>query len=640
MPDIPGNNTTTTTITVGGTVTDVLEVNGDHDWIRIDLVAGQKITITLGSGTLEDPYLRLRDANGALLGENDDISSGVVRDSRLVFTATTTGTYYLDVGAFNEAYTGTYQLNVVTYTPPPVASYVDIATHLTSGYWGGDSHHFNVTQGGSISVNLTGLTAAGQNLARNALALWTDVIGVTFNEVASGGQIVFDDNQSGAFSQGVWANGIISSAEVNVSTQWLTSYGTSLTSYSFQTYIHEIGHALGLGHAGFYNTTATYADDALFANDGWPATIMSYFDPSESTYFANQGFSDLFATTPMLADIRAVATLYGLSTVTRTGDTVYGFGNTSGRAVYGASAGSIPYLHTIVDSGGIDTLDYSGYSENQRIDLTQEAFSNIGGGVGNVSIAFATVIENANGGDGNDTLIGNAANNLLRGNGGNDILNGFGGADVLIGGTGNDTIDGDDGVDTASYITAFAAVTVNLATGTGASTGAGDAAVVGLDTLIEIENVTGSNFGDTLTGNGFANSLDGGTGNDVISAGGGDDFIIGGAGTDNLTGGTGADAFSDTRSGLNGDTITDFTSADRIVLTDATLAGFTFSLSGSTLTYSGGSLTLTGGIVGTLVASAASGGGVQLTIQAIVPPIADVRNDFNGDGRSDILWRS
>ena len=93
MPDIAGNSTTTSTITVGGTVTDVLEVNGDNDWIRIDLVAGQKITITLGSGTLEDPYLRLRDASGNLLAENDDISSGVVRDSRLVYTATTTGTY-------------------------------------------------------------------------------------------------------------------------------------------------------------------------------------------------------------------------------------------------------------------------------------------------------------------------------------------------------------------------------------------------------------------------------------------------------------------------------------------------------------------------------------------------------------------
>ena len=103
MPDIPGNSSTTTVITIGGTVSDVLEVIGDHDWIRVDLVAGQKVTITLNGVTLEDPYLRLRDASGNLLAQNDDISAGVVRDSKIVYTATTTGTYYLDVGAFNEA---------------------------------------------------------------------------------------------------------------------------------------------------------------------------------------------------------------------------------------------------------------------------------------------------------------------------------------------------------------------------------------------------------------------------------------------------------------------------------------------------------------------------------------------------------
>ena len=52
------------------------------------------------------------------------------------------------------------------------------------------------------------------------------------------------------FPTGSWANGIISSAHVNVSTQWLTNYGTTHDTYSFQTYIHEIGHVLGLGHAG------------------------------------------------------------------------------------------------------------------------------------------------------------------------------------------------------------------------------------------------------------------------------------------------------------------------------------------------------------------------------------------------------
>ncbi len=546
MPDIPGNQTTTSVITVDGApVNDVLEVIGDHDWVRIELVAGQKIVISVDGITLEDSLVSIRNSAGVLLAENDDISSGVVRDSRLVFTAPSSGTYYIDVGAFNNAYAGTYQLSVVTWTPPPVADYATIATHLTHGYWGGESHHFAATQGGSISVNLTALTASGVTLAREALLLWSDIIGITFNEVTTGGQITFDDNESGAFSTSIRSGGITSSAHVNVSTQWLVSNGTSLNSYSFQTYIHEIGHALGLGHGGFYNTTATYADDALFANDGWPTTIMSYFDQQDNSYFANLGFTYDLVSTPMIADIRGMATLYGLSTTTRTGDTTYGFVNSSGRSVYTAFEGTVS-TYTVFDSGGIDTLNYSGYSANQVINLTSETFSNVGGGIGNVSIAFGTLIENAVGGSGNDTLTGNSADNVLNGNFGNDVLNGQDGNDTLIGGFGVDTV----------------------------------------------------------------------------------------------TSGAGADIIRDTASSLSGDTITDFATGDTIVFTDATLAGFTFNLVGSTLTYTGGSLTLTGGISGTLVASAAVGGGVQLAIQAVVGPIADVRNDFNGDGRSDILWRN
>ena len=130
----------------------------------------------------------------------------------------------------------------------------------------------------------------------------------------------------------------------------------------------------------------------------------------------------------------------------------------------------------------------------------------------------------------------------------------------------------------------------------------------------------------------------GGDGNDTIWGGVGAETIAGNAGTDRLTGGGGADSFRDTSAGLNGDTITDFSAADRIILTDATLAGFAFTLTGSTLTYTGGSLTLTG-FTGSLTASAAAGGGVQISVGA-APTTNDVRNDFNGDGRSDILWRN
>ena len=420
MVDIPGNNSTTRTITVGGTLTDSLEVVGDHDWVRIQLTAGQSISIALDGLTLIDPYLRIRDASGNVIYENDDITSGVNRDLSLAFTATYTGTYYIDVSAWEPppdspdypGYTGTYTLSVANYTPPPLATVQQVSNQLVSGYWDGDTHHFNVGPGGSISVNLSALTPAGQTLARAALATWTDIIGVSFPEVMTGGQIVFDDNQEGAFSSGNWtAAGIITSAHVNVSSQWLATYGTGLNTYSFQTYIHEVGHALGLGHAGNYNETARYPFEALFQNDGWPVSIMSYFSQDENTYFAGQGFDENFITTPMMADIFAMSVLYGLSTTTRVGNTTYGPSWTT-------NMGAL----CIFDSGGTDTIDVSALSGSHRIDLNPGSFSNVMGEVGNVSIALGVTIENATGASGGDTLIGNNAANRLNGNGGADLL--------------------------------------------------------------------------------------------------------------------------------------------------------------------------------------------------------------------------
>jgi Ca2+-binding RTX toxin-like protein len=115
------------------------------------------------------------------------------------------------------------------------------------------------------------------------------------------------------------------------------------------------------------------------------------------------------------------------------------------------------------------------------------------------------------GGNGDDTLIGGA---------GSDVLRGDGGADILTGGAGSDTV---------SYTTSGSGVTVDL-TDNGNNAG-GDA--LG-DTLTGIENITGSDFDDSLTGDDTANVLDGGNGDDTLTAGAGNDKILGGGGLDVL----------------------------------------------------------------------------------------------------------
>jgi Ca2+-binding RTX toxin-like protein len=124
-----------------------------------------------------------------------------------------------------------------------------------------------------------------------------------------------------------------------------------------------------------------------------------------------------------------------------------------------------------------------------------------------------------------DTLTGTGADDVIHGQGNNDSLNGAGGNDTLYGEAGNDSLDGGSGTDTASYANAGGAVTVNLAAGT--ATGA-----AGSDTLTSIENIVGSTSGDTLTGNSSANVLDGGGGDDTLNGGGGADTLIGGGGND------------------------------------------------------------------------------------------------------------
>jgi len=419
----------------------------------------------------------------------------------------------------------------------PYFSVQQAADYIRTGTWG--DLVFDVAPGDSLTVNLTGLTATGANLARWALEMWSDVLGIDFVEVSGSAQINFQDNESGAFAGPEFynpsTNKIVSSV-VNVSQAWIASSGTEFGSYSFQTYLHEIGHALGFGHTGDYNGSATFGVDNLFQNDSWQMSVMSYFSQTENTHI---DASFAYVVTPMIADIVAAQDGYGVPTNVRQGNTTYGANaNFSGvlaayfSIVYDGAAADPSFYNgdpvtlTIFDSGGYDTIDLTTVTYNQVIDLNPGGISDVNGLTGNWIIALNTIIEAYKGGSGVDTVTGNSADNLLLGGAGNDVLAGAGGNDRLWGQDGADRLDGGTGND-------------ELYGGNGDDILMGGA---GNDKLY------GGIWSDTLWGQDGADRLYGERGNDKLYGGNGDDILLGGDGDDKLYGGI----WSDTLWGQNG----------------------------------------------------------------------------------------
>jgi serralysin len=205
--------------------------------------------------------------------------------------------------------------------------------------------------------------------------------------------------------------------------------------------------------------------------------------------------------TPLLHDILTIQSKYGADPTTRVGDTTYFANSNAGNAVYDLAQNPYPYL-SVYDAGGEDTFDFSTANRSVFIDLRPGAFSSAAAGAvslaqanailtafnnatdasqgqgdfplytsqaqvdadadfagtfglnrvlndtgvsgiaatthRNISIAYNTVIENANGGSARDYLYGNDVANKLNGNGGNDVLDGAKGNDTYTGGAGAD----------------------------------------------------------------------------------------------------------------------------------------------------------------------------------------------------------
>lgn len=425
---------------------------------------------------------------------------------------------------------------------PTYASPQTLASYLTTGSWrdqGALPHSF---QSGALVVGLSGLTADGQALARAAFQAWEIYARLDFTEAARGVQIRVDDARPGSSTTSTYlTNGVTQSVSVNVGTDWLVRNGREVGDYSFRTFIHEIGHGLGLGHAGDYGGEGgTYPRDALWTTDSWQMTVMSYFSQTENT---DVDASYAVNVTPMMADILAVQALYGTPRGSATaGDTRYGVNADTGTyldAVFAHRTGSLrENSMTVWDESGTDVIDFRDDARAQTVNLNAGTVSDVYGLRGNFAIAFGTRIENYVAGTGNDRVSGNSAANRLTLNNGDDWADAGSGDDQLFGGNGYDQLYGGLGDD-------------SLSGGTGNDRlfgGDGDDDLLGGSGSVSLSGGAGD---DDLGGGSGRSRLSGGSGNDTLDGGSGNDELAGGSGSDLLLFGRGRDVVTDFENNLD-----------------------------------------------------------------------------------------
>ncbi|ANT63674.1 hypothetical protein AYJ57_24675 (plasmid) [Salipiger sp. CCB-MM3] len=112
---VPGDESTTAEIEVGGAAHGRIDYPGDDDWFRVELRGGTTYRFYLSAETgsdspLWDPYFYLYDAEGELIGANDDTGDSL--NSSYQYTPDSDELVFASARAFGDYGTGDYVLSV------------------------------------------------------------------------------------------------------------------------------------------------------------------------------------------------------------------------------------------------------------------------------------------------------------------------------------------------------------------------------------------------------------------------------------------------------------------------------------------------------------------------------------------------
>lgn len=363
-------------------------------------------------------------------------------------------------------------------------------------------------------------TPEQQQAARAAIQLWDDLIPQTFVETRGNGadiQFANSNDPGQAYAWPPYWNGQGASFQGDVFTHDpVTNPSNSqfgFGEYGRTTLVHEIGHTLGLSHPGNYNASddhdgdgipdpITYQEDAQYFQDSQEYTIMSYFGawntggaPVDWRYSGGV-FYDNSPQGPMLHDIFAIQSAYGADPTTRAGETTYGFHSNAGNALYDFGQNFSPYF-SLYDAGGNDTIDLSGFTASQYLNLNSGEFSSIGDVLMSKEAFGAAFHDGYLAGYGVDLYTRGYTDAQL----GDIALGGLGRTETRNAGfLLEDT--GVSGIATVNYENFSIAYNTT------------------------IENAVGGQGRDLLVGNAADNKLDGQGGDDVLTGGGGHDIFI------------------------------------------------------------------------------------------------------------------